>query len=111
MDTKTDWAEIERRDQDWTRVTSSGWLAMAWVVIAPVFVAWSVWNWVEQHLATTLTAPLLFLVPVISGLAAWILLDESIRVGQIIGAAAVISGLIINQRAVAEPRVQRTFSS
>jgi drug/metabolite transporter (DMT)-like permease len=71
---------------------------MAWAIIAPVFVAWSAWNWVERHLATYQTAPLLFLVPVISGLTAWLLLDESIRIGQIIGAAAVIAGLIINQR-------------
>ncbi len=85
-------------EQDWTRVTGSGWLAMAWVTIAPVFVAWSAWSWVERHLATHLTAPLLFLVPVISGLTAWLLLDESIRIGQIIGTAAVIAGLIINQQ-------------
>ena len=56
--------------QDWARVDSSGWLVMSWLTIVPVFVTWSVWIWVERHPATTKTAPLLFLVPVISGLTA-----------------------------------------
>jgi drug/metabolite transporter (DMT)-like permease len=85
-------------EQDWTRVDNSGWLAMTWLTIVPVFVAWSVWIWVERHLATTKTSPLLFLVPVVSGLTAWLLLDETIEFGQIVGTAAVIVGLIINQR-------------
>lgn len=70
---------------------------MSWLTIVPVFVAWSVWIWVGRHLATTKTGPLLFLVPVISGLATWLLLDETIQIGQIVGTAGVIVGLIINQ--------------
>jgi drug/metabolite transporter (DMT)-like permease len=84
-------------ERDWIRVDSSGWLVMSWLTIVPVFVAWSVWIWVERHLATTKTGPLLFLVPVISGLATWLLLDETIQIGQIVGTAGVIVGLIINQ--------------
>ncbi len=85
-------------EQNWSGVSTSGWLAMAWVIIGPVFVAWSVWSWVQQRLATTRITPLLFLVPVISGYAAWLILDESIQPGQIIGTAAVIGGLILNHR-------------
>ena len=70
---------------------------MSWLTIVPVFVAWSVWIWVERHLETTKTGPLFFLVPVISGLATWLLLDETIQIGQIVGTAGVIVGLIINQ--------------
>lgn len=85
--------------QDWAAVTVGGWLAMAWVIIGPVFVAWSLWNWVLRHLSPVQVAPLLFTVPVTSGLAAWLFLDEQIAVGQVVGAAAVIGGLILNQRA------------
>jgi len=85
--------------QEWTAITTSGWLAMAWVIIGPVFLAWSAWSWVQRHLAATQIAPLLFLVPIISGLTAWIVLDESISPGQIIGTAAVIAGLVLNSRA------------
>ena len=87
--------------QDWAAVTPGGWLAMIWVVIGPVFVAWSLWNWVLRYLSPSQVAPLLFTVPVTSGLAAWIFLDEQIAIGQIVGTAAVISGLILNQRAAA----------
>ena len=80
-------------------VTASGWIAMAWVIIGPVFVAWSAWNWVQRQLASTRTAPMLFLVPIISGAAAWVFLDEAIQFGQIVGTAAVIAGLVLNQRA------------
>ena len=86
-------------EQDWSSISSSGWFAMAWAIIGPVFIAWSVWNWVQHHLATTRIAPLLFLVPVISGYAAWLILDESIQPGQIVGTVAVVGGLMLNHRA------------
>ncbi|MYD35703.1 MAG: DMT family transporter [Dehalococcoidia bacterium] len=85
--------------QDWSAISSTGWFAMVWVIVGPVFVAWSVWNWVQRHLDTTRIAPLLFLVPVISGYAAWLLLDEPIQLGQVVGTAAVIGGLILSHRA------------
>jgi drug/metabolite transporter (DMT)-like permease len=83
--------------QDWSQVTTNGWLAMLWVIVVPVFVAWSVWNWVLRHLEPTQVAPLLFTVPVISGIAAWFTLDETIAPGQIAGTALVIVGLILNR--------------
>lgn len=85
-------------EQDWSRISTSGWLAMAWVIIGPVFVAWSVWNWVQRHLPTRRTAPLVFLVPVISGYTAWLLLGETINLGQVLGTVAVVGGLALNQR-------------
>lgn len=88
--------------QEWSAVTLGGWLAMAWVIVGPVFVAWSLWNWVLRHLTPVQVAPLLFTVPVTSGLASWIFLDEQIAVGQMLGTAAVIAGLALNQRAPAE---------
>ena len=84
-------------NQDWSAVTTNGWLAMLWVIVVPVFIAWSVWNWVLQRLQPTQVAPLLFAVPVISGLAAWLILDETIAPGQIAGTALVIIGLTLNQ--------------
>ena len=92
-------------NQDWSAVTTTGWLATIWIVVVPVFVAWSVWNWVLQRLEPTQVAPLLFAVPVISGTASWILLDETIAPGQIAGTALVIIGLIINQL----PRARQRF--
>lgn len=56
--------------------------------------------------ATAQVAPLLFTVPVTSGLAAWILLDEEIVMGQVIGTAAVVGGLVLNQRAGPPPSPQ-----
>ncbi|MGI9643089.1 MAG: DMT family transporter, partial [Acidimicrobiia bacterium] len=97
--------------QDWAAVTTGGWLAMTWVVIGPVFVAWSLWNWVLRYLTPSQVAPLLFAVPVISGLAAWVFLDEQIAIGQIVGTAAVISGLIVNQRAVGRQPTPRAAQS
>ena len=85
--------------QDWSAISPTGWLAMVWAIIGPVFVAWSVWNWVQRRLATARIAPLLFLVPVISGYAAWLILDEPIQLGQIAGTAAVIGGLMLSHKA------------
>lgn len=93
--------------QDWASVTVGGWLAMVWVIIGPVFVAWSLWNWVLRHLSPLQVAPLLFTVPVTSGLAAWIFLGEQIALGQVLGTAAVIGGLILNQRSSAKDAPDR----
>ncbi len=84
-------------NQEWSAVTTTGWLALLWLVVAPVFVAWSVWNWVLQRLEPTQVAPLLFAVPVVSGITSWIMLDETITPGQIGGTALVVTGLILNQ--------------
>ena len=62
-------------NQEWATVTTAGWIAMVWVVVVPVFIAWSVWNWVLQRLEPKQVAPLLFSVPVISGLTSWAALD------------------------------------
>lgn len=88
--------------QDWAAITAGGWLAMAWVITGPVFVAWSLWNWVLRHLTPIQVAPLLFTVPVTSGLTAWIFLDEPIALGQVIGTAAVVGGLVLNQRTASD---------
>lgn len=85
--------------QDWSGVDATGWAAMTWVVIGPVFVAWSVWNWVLSHLDAARVAPLLFTVPITSGIAASVLLDEQITGGQMVGTALVVAGLLLNQRA------------
>ncbi|MYJ47985.1 MAG: DMT family transporter, partial [Acidimicrobiales bacterium] len=85
--------------QDWSGVDATGWAAMTWVVIGPVFVAWSVWNWVLRHLDAERVAPLLFTVPVTSGIAASVLLDEQIAGGQIAGTALVVAGLLLNRHA------------
>lgn len=76
---------------------------MAWVIAGPVFVAWSLWNWVLRQLSPVQVAPLLFTVPVTSGFAAWLFLDEQIAAGQVLGTAAVVGGLILNQRASSRP--------
>jgi len=89
--------------QDWSGVDATGWAAMAWVVIGPVFVAWSVWNWVLGHLDAERVAPLLFTVPITSGVAATLLLDEQIAVGQVFGTALVVAGLLLNRRATRAP--------
>ncbi len=86
------------RQQEWASVSGDGWLAMAWVIVGPVFVAWSLWNWVLRSLPPAQIAPLLFTVPVTSGLAAWIFLGESIAPGQIAGTTAVVGGLVLDQR-------------
>jgi drug/metabolite transporter (DMT)-like permease len=61
---------------------------MGWV--RPRVCAEAVWS-------VNFVAPMLFAVPVISGLAAWLIPDETIAPGQIAGTAVVITGLILDQ--------------
>lgn len=91
--------------QEWSAISGIGWAAMMWVTVVPVFVSWSLWNWVLRHLLLQQVAPLLFIVPVVSGIAAWLVLDESIVFGQIAGAAIILLGLTVNGHATSRPRV------
>jgi drug/metabolite transporter (DMT)-like permease len=82
----------------WTAVTPAGWAAFAWTVIAPVYVAWTLWNWTIGRMGVARASVFMYLVPVIGGVTSWILLDESLGLLKITGAALVLAGLAVARR-------------
>ena len=89
-------------NQDWSRIDAGAWLSMAWAVTLPVFISWSVWAWANGQVGAARPAQFLVLVPVVSGATAWWILDERIRILQVIGVAMVVTALLAGRaRAIA----------
>ncbi len=88
--------------QQWARIDAGAWLSMLWAIVLPVFVAWSVWSWANKHAGVARPALFLVLVPVVSGIAAWSVLDERVRVLQIVGLAMVVAALLLGRAGPAD---------
>lgn len=83
--------------QDWSRLDTGAWLSMLWAITVPVFVAWTVWSWANKHAGVARPALFLVFVPVVSGIAAWWVLDERVRILQIVGLTLVVSALLLGR--------------
>ena len=79
-----------------THLTLSSLLAIAYLALAATLIGYTLWGTLLASLPTHMVAPLTLLVPVIGLSAAWLLLGEALQLLQIIGAAIVMLGLLIN---------------
>ena len=94
-------------NQDWSRVNAAAWWAMAWAATLPVFASWSVWAWANGKVGAARPALFLVFVPVVSGIAAWLLLDEEVRMLQVVGVAIVVGALLTGRGRTGTGRGQR----
>ena len=81
--------------QDFGRVTAGGWEILAWSVVAPVYLAWTIWSWVSGKLGVSRTTAFMFLVPVVGGITAIALTGESFGVLKLAGAGLVLAGMVV----------------
>ncbi|GGC99117.1 EamA family transporter [Undibacterium terreum] len=71
-------------------------LAIAYLAFAATLTGYTLWGSLLSSLPTHMVAPLTLLVPVIGLSTAWILLGEALNPLQLLGAAIVMCGLVIN---------------
>ncbi|MCC6705263.1 MAG: DMT family transporter [Thermomicrobiales bacterium] len=83
--------------QDWGALETRHWLMLAYMAIFPIYLVYIANNWVIAKLGVTATGANLS-VPVVSGILAVVILDESLSPLKIVGAAIVLAGLILIQR-------------
>jgi drug/metabolite transporter (DMT)-like permease len=81
-------------DQDWNRVTSGDWLAIGYMVIFPVYVAYILWNWAISRRGVAATSAQL-LVPVVSGVLSAIVFGEAFGALKVIGGIIALLGLLL----------------
>jgi drug/metabolite transporter (DMT)-like permease len=84
--------------QHWGAVSAGGWATLAWSMVAPVYVAWTIWSWAGARIGVARTAMFMYLVPLISGVTAWLLLGEEFGLLKILGAALTLGGLALARR-------------
>jgi len=83
--------------QDWGGVTLSAWAILLYAIIGPVYLAYLLWNWAIRQRGIPRTVVYGFLVPVLGGTIAVLVLDERVTGERVIGALIVIGGLIITR--------------
>ncbi|HEX6350352.1 MAG TPA: DMT family transporter [Candidatus Dormibacteraeota bacterium] len=84
--------------QDWTRVHWTGWAVLAWSMVGPVYVAWTLWSWVTARAGVARTNAFMFLVPIAGGAASVVLTGETMGLAKLAGAALVLAGLVLVRR-------------
>ncbi len=82
---------------DWAALPMLTWFGLLWAVIISAFAGWLVWGWVNAVRGVARTAPLMYLMPAVAGLAAWLLTDERFTLIKIAGAAITLGGVAVAQ--------------
>lgn len=75
------------------QLPTSVWLGMFWAAVVSAFLGWLVWSWVNAVRGVARSAPLMYLMPPISGVVAWLTLGESFTWLKITGAAVTMLGV------------------
>jgi drug/metabolite transporter (DMT)-like permease len=85
-------------NQNWAKITGVGWLTLAWSIVVPVYLAWSLWSWVNARIGVARSSIFMYLVPLIGGVTSWLLLGENFGWLKILGAGLVLSGIILARK-------------
>lgn len=81
--------------QDWGAVSLRSWAILAYAVVGPVYLAYGLWNWAIHRRGVARTVGYGFLVPVLAGALAIVVLGERVRAEQVLGAGLVLAGLAV----------------
>jgi drug/metabolite transporter (DMT)-like permease len=82
---------------DWTSLPAGVVLGLAWALIVSSFTGWIVWGWVNRLLGVARTAPLMYLLPPIAGVAGWWMTGETFPPLKLAGAAVALGGVALAQ--------------
>jgi drug/metabolite transporter (DMT)-like permease len=88
---------------DWSGMTPLLWGGLLWSTLVSAFAGWLVWGWVNAVRGVGRTAPLMYLMPPVAGLVAWIVTDEGFTSIKLLGAAVTLGGVAIAQFAGRPP--------
>jgi len=84
---------------DWGEVQPAIWAGMLWAVLVSAFLGWLVWGWINAVRGVARTAPLLYLMPPVAGLVAWMTTGEHYTAVKLAGAALALGGVALAQYA------------
>lgn len=82
---------------DWLALPALSWLGLLWAVVISAFAGWLAWGWVNAVRGVARTAPLMYLMPVVAGLASWVIADERFSLVKVAGAAIALAGVAAAQ--------------
>ena len=87
---------------DWTSIAPAVWAGLLYAVLISAFLGWLVWGWVNAERGVARSAPLMYLMPPVAGLVAWLATGERYTGIKLAGAALTLVGVAVAQ--FANPR-------
>jgi drug/metabolite transporter (DMT)-like permease len=81
----------------WASMSAVVWASLIWSVTVSAFLGWLVWGWVNSVRGVARTAPLMYLMPPVAGLVAWLFAGEQYTGIKLGGAALTLIGVAIAQ--------------
>jgi len=83
----------------WSEISPLIWAGLFYAVLISAFVGWLVWGWVNAVRGVARTAPLMYLMPPVAALVAWIVTGERYTAVKLLGAAITLAGVALAQYA------------
>lgn len=87
----------------WAAMGAVHWFLLLWASLVSAFLGWLVWGWVNERRGVGRTAPLMYLMPLVAGLGAWVFTGERFGAVKLFGAAVTLAGVAWAQFASSGP--------
>jgi DME family drug/metabolite transporter len=84
--------------QDWGSVSAGAWLAVIYMVIFPVYIAYMLFNWAISRRGAAEASSFTLLEPIFSGILSALIFHEAFGATKLAGAALVLAGLAAMRR-------------
>lgn len=91
------WCAPELRALDWAGQPTWVWTGLVWQVAGGGFIGWLAWGWANEKRGVARTAPFIYLMPLIAGLAAWVWGGEQFTAHKLLGAGVILAGVALAQ--------------
>ena len=88
----------------WGDVDAAVWAGIFWAVLVASFLGWIVWGWVNAVRGVARSAPLMYLMPPVAGVFAWVFSGEGFTAVKLTGAAITLAGVALAQFTSRAPR-------
>jgi O-acetylserine/cysteine efflux transporter len=90
--------------QDWGSVGLWSWVILVYAIVGPVYLAYVLWNWAIRERGIPRTVVYGFLVPVLGGAIAIVVLGDEVGPVQVVGALLVLAGLVVTRLSRSAPK-------
>lgn len=77
----------------WASMDALHWFLLFWASLVSAFLGWLVWGWVNERRGVARTAPLMYLMPLVAGIAGWLFMGETFSAVKLAGAAITLAGV------------------
>jgi drug/metabolite transporter (DMT)-like permease len=82
-------------EQNWSTLPTESWIALAYMIVFPIYVAFTLFHFTVQHRGAAFTSSFILLVPVLSGLLATLFYSDPFGPTKLLGAALILLGLFL----------------